>query len=620
MKKALLLLLTLLLVCPPALSLQAEAADFPDAYRKVVQDVVDEYGVFNYWVNSEEGEDLYEKLNATTGYLGRLLADLTGDGQDELCLFYAAPSDGTVTTPAAMYCSIYTLSGGAAREIYTESCTSATYFSIYEYGGGAYLGGGQFIGPRTFYVWRDGRFVKPDMTKLTPDQSRRLDEAQQKSYSDWLEMRDQFLLEQLGVPQVAATKTLYLVDGDFIFPGIHSERTQELLDMNIRVPGYLFLANYAYIGDPSKCKMDEQMVLAYAEVIDSLPVSEDNRDLYVTLADFADDGWPILLTMYLDSIKTTADEPFSSLNNYFGTTFSPPTFWGYKNGAAYQTEIGWASYGKLGGKGLVYSNSWDMNYSRSRYYTVSRGQIELVHDIESYSAYKDGGKLRGSVPDGATYVNSDYTLDESKLAENGWMQREDGSWHLSFDNGENVTRKILDGGIASILGSTLNEKERISYSGEGLAMPVVYIDAFPAADVSAALRAYAGSASGYSQPTPDGISITVKGVAVTWTDAAPFIDANDRTMVPLRAVADAMGLDVNWDAAAREASFTGSGKTIYFPIGSTNARTSSGGTVKMDTAAVIVNDRTYAPIRYLAEYFGYTVGWDAATRTVTITG
>ena len=127
-------------------------------------------------------------------------------------------------------------------------------------------------------------------------------------------------------------------------------------------------------------------------------------------------------------------------------------------------------------------------------------------------------------------------------------------------------------------------------------------------------------------PDPDpapsssaGISVTVGGNAVVWTDAEPFIDANDRTMVPLRAVADAMSLTVNWDAAAREASFTDGSKTIIFPIDSTTARTSDGGTVQMDTAAVIVNDRTYAPIRYLAEFFGCTVGWDAGTRTVSIT-
>jgi len=41
-------------------------------------------------------------------------------------------------------------------------------------------------------------------------------------------------------------------------------------------------------------------------------------------------------------------------------------------------------------------------------------------------------------------------------------------------------------------------------------------------------------------------------------------------------------------------------------------------TVSMDTAAAIVNGRTYAPARYLAEAFGYNVGWDGNTSTVTI--
>ena len=114
------------------------------------------------------------------------------------------------------------------------------------------------------------------------------------------------------------------------------------------------------------------------------------------------------------------------------------------------------------------------------------------------------------------------------------------------------------------------------------------------------------------------VSVTVNGKAVTWTDAAPFIDKNNRTMVPLRAVADAMGLTVDWDGEAREAVFSNGSKTIYFPIGSTTARTGDGKNIQMDTAAVIVKDRTFAPIRYLAEYFGYTVGWNDATKTVSI--
>lgn len=136
---------------------------------------------------------------------------------------------------------------------------------------------------------------------------------------------------------------------------------------------------------------------------------------------------------------------------------------------------------------------------------------------------------------------------------------------------------------------------------------------------NAAIHYSSASSSGSGGAAPSGISVTVGGKAVAWTDAAPFIDANSRTMVPLRAVADAMNLTVNWDGGTREASFSNGSKTIYFPIDSNSARTSGGAAVQMDTAAVIANERTYAPIRYLAEYFGYTVGWDAATQTVGLT-
>ena len=114
------------------------------------------------------------------------------------------------------------------------------------------------------------------------------------------------------------------------------------------------------------------------------------------------------------------------------------------------------------------------------------------------------------------------------------------------------------------------------------------------------------------------VHVEVTGEVVIWTDAEPYIDENSRTMTPFRVVGDALGLTIAWDSAAREASFTDGTKTIWFPIGSTAARTSEGTTVEMDTSAVIVNGRTYAPVRYLAQYFGYSVGWDAPTRTVKI--
>ena len=115
------------------------------------------------------------------------------------------------------------------------------------------------------------------------------------------------------------------------------------------------------------------------------------------------------------------------------------------------------------------------------------------------------------------------------------------------------------------------------------------------------------------------IKVTIDGSSVKWTDAEPFIDDNYRTMVPLRAVGEALGLNVDWNNSAKEAIFTKGSKTIYFPIDSMYYRTENGAIESMDTAAVIVNNRTYAPVRYLAEYFGYTVNWDGSTWTVVIT-
>ena len=128
-----------------------------------------------------------------------------------------------------------------------------------------------------------------------------------------------------------------------------------------------------------------------------------------------------------------------------------------------------------------------------------------------------------------------------------------------------------------------------------------------------------GTGGNYEDPLEKGqVKVTVNGKAVIWTDVRPFIDKNSRTMVPLRAVGDTLGLTVDWNGTAKEASFSDGSKTIYFKLNSNSARTSDGNIVEMDTAAVIVNNRTFAPIRYLAEYFGYTVDWNGTSKTVEI--
>lgn len=117
------------------------------------------------------------------------------------------------------------------------------------------------------------------------------------------------------------------------------------------------------------------------------------------------------------------------------------------------------------------------------------------------------------------------------------------------------------------------------------------------------------------------INVTVENKAVTWTDAKPFINKDNRTLVPLRPIAEAMGLNVQWYDSLNMAMFSSPDGFVEFTIGSKTyecGNMSGSKKVSMDTAAVIADGRTYAPARYLAEAFGYNVGWNANTNTVII--
>ncbi len=119
-----------------------------------------------------------------------------------------------------------------------------------------------------------------------------------------------------------------------------------------------------------------------------------------------------------------------------------------------------------------------------------------------------------------------------------------------------------------------------------------------------------------AQAAPD-VKVTVNGQYVTF-DQKPFIDKNNRTMVPVRAPMEAIGCTVDWDADKRQAIITKGETKAVFTINS-KTYTVNGQNKTMDTQAVIVNSRTAFPIRFAAEAMGVTVGWDGKTYTVIIT-
>jgi len=104
------------------------------------------------------------------------------------------------------------------------------------------------------------------------------------------------------------------------------------------------------------------------------------------------------------------------------------------------------------------------------------------------------------------------------------------------------------------------------------------------------------------------LAYTVGGVAKK-LDAAPTI-VKERTMVPLRFIAEALGAKVDWDAESRTATVALDGKTLSVTIDKIAAG--------MDVPAMIINDRTMVPLRYIGEALGCDVVWSPDTRTIDI--
>lgn len=100
------------------------------------------------------------------------------------------------------------------------------------------------------------------------------------------------------------------------------------------------------------------------------------------------------------------------------------------------------------------------------------------------------------------------------------------------------------------------------------------------------------------------------------SDVQPII-RNDSTMLPARFVAENLGAEVFWDGENRVVTVKGEDVVIMLTIDSAVALV-NGVEEVLETPAFIENDRTYTPVRFIAEKLGSTVNWDGETKTVII--
>ena len=113
---------------------------------------------------------------------------------------------------------------------------------------------------------------------------------------------------------------------------------------------------------------------------------------------------------------------------------------------------------------------------------------------------------------------------------------------------------------------------------------------------------------------------TVNGVTITM-DVSPTV-IEDRTMLPVRFVAEPLGASVNWDEATSKVTVQLMDTKIELWIGQSNALV-NGATTPIDpdnpnVKPLTLNDRTMLPVRFVSENLGCNVGWDEATQQVTV--
>lgn len=132
---------------------------------------------------------------------------------------------------------------------------------------------------------------------------------------------------------------------------------------------------------------------------------------------------------------------------------------------------------------------------------------------------------------------------------------------------------------------------------------------------AATFAAAAILSSGVAVCAENDIQVYVDGERLTF-DVAPIIE-NDRTLVPMRAIFEALGADVTWDDSTRTAKAVRGSDVMSITIDNSTMYINDVA-VKLDAPARIVDDRTLVPVRAVSESFNAEVSWDGEARIVTI--
>ncbi len=86
------------------------------------------------------------------------------------------------------------------------------------------------------------------------------------------------------------------------------------------------------------------------------------------------------------------------------------------------------------------------------------------------------------------------------------------------------------------------------------------------------------------------------------------------TLVPLRDISDALDIDIKWNESTRTINVYGANDTYTLEIDNHTVQSEHHNTILLNVAPTIIENKTFVPIRFIAESMGADVLWDDVSK------
>ena len=220
------------------------------------------------------------------------------------------------------------------------------------------------------------------------------------------------------------------------------------------------------------------------------------------------------------------------------------------------------------------------------------------------------------------YIGTGTNVSNPRLLTNGdntftviWREWICSTRQIAFyDEGLNYIVQKIDGN-GELLGDKRYFEEINDFYKEFLGVSMLPSEYLAMSNKSTLETSQSNVSLNATNTTNENITILLNGETVNF-DVPPQL-INDRLLVPLRIIFEKMGATISFDEESQTVTATKYETVVILQIGD-SMPTVNGQIVTIDQPGIIIDGRTLAPLRFVAEAFGGTVEWDEATQTANI--